>query len=62
MIPKGAVADHWTWRDGVARVTGWHFKAKGRAQPVDEPKPSTRGVFREAVKPKRPRPEQAQLL
>lgn len=33
-VPRGTVADHWTWRDGHAHATGWHRPKRGR-----EPEP-----------------------
>lgn len=53
-IPRGHVADHWTWRDGVPHVTGTHPKPK-RGQQQIEPgsAPATgRGSLRELASPK----------
>lgn len=38
-MPRGTVADHWTWHDGVPHVTGWHDKPK-RGQQQVEPLPA----------------------
>jgi hypothetical protein len=62
--PKGMVADHWTWRDGKAFVTGWHWPTKrGKQQEELVETPVTRGLVATSMaKPKRAKPEQGQLL
>jgi hypothetical protein len=35
VVPKGHVADHWTWRDGVPHVTGTHAKPKRGEQQME---------------------------
>jgi hypothetical protein len=61
--PKGTVADHWTWRDGQPRVTGWHVKRR-EGEPVPPPAPMiARGlVTGTTVQRKHSRPKQEQLL
>jgi hypothetical protein len=57
--PKGMVADHWTWRDGAAHVTGYHPKPKRGQQHAEPEFVTRRGVMFEASAP---RPSRAKAL
>jgi hypothetical protein len=62
-VPKGYVADHWTWRDGKPSITGWHRKLKrGEKAEAAPPVTSGRSVVALAMRPARPKREQGQLL
>lgn len=62
IAPKGMVADHWTWRDGRAEVTGWHVPTKRKAKAEPERVPSGRGSVAASLGHTKAKHEQGALL